>query len=62
MSQLILMIAKIEDLDKPDALTEIWRRTMPRIEAEGITGLHYLDGLESTVTEVGWEGMRHLMV
>ena len=62
MSQLILMIAKIEDLDKPESLTEIWRGTMPRIEAEGITGLHYLDGLESTVTEVGWEGMRHLIV
>ena len=62
MSQLIMMIAKIEDLDKPDGLTEIWRGTMPRIEAEGITGKHYLDGLESRVTEVGWEGMRHLMV
>jgi hypothetical protein len=62
MSQLILMIAKIDDLDKPEKLTEIWRQSMPTVTPEGIVGAQYLDGLESTVMEVGWEAMRKLMV
>ena len=62
MSQLILMIAKIDDLDNPKSLTEVWRRAMPTVDPPGITAEHYLDGLESTVTEVGWDAMRNLMV
>ena len=61
MSQLILMIAKIDDLDNAEVLTEVWRRAMPVVNLNDITPEHYLDGLESTVTEVGWEAMRHLM-
>jgi hypothetical protein len=53
MSQLVLMIAKIDDLDNPETLTEVWRRTMPVVELSGVTSEHYLDGLESAVTEVG---------
>jgi hypothetical protein len=62
MSQLILMIAKIDDLDKPEVLTEVWRGAMPAVNLNEILAEQYLDGLESTVTEVGWEAMRHLMV
>lgn len=62
MSQLIMMIAKIDDLDKPEKLTEIWRYSLPTIAAAGISGVNYLDGMESTVMEVGWEAMRKLMV
>lgn len=62
MSQLILMIAKMDDLDKPEKLTEIWRQSLPTVAAEGISGVHYLDGMESTVMKVGWEAMRQLMV
>src|SRR3972149_197540 len=62
MSQLILMIAKIDDLDNPDTLTEVWRHTLPVVDLKDVTPKHYLDGLESTVTEVGWEAMRNLMV
>lgn len=62
MSQLILMIAKIDALDKPESLTEVWRRAMPVVDPQDIAAEQYLDGLESTVTEVGWEAMRHMMV
>ncbi|HLB47745.1 MAG TPA: hypothetical protein VJL59_12125 [Anaerolineales bacterium] len=62
MSQLILMIAKIDDLDNLEVLTEVWRRAMPVVELNSVTPEHYLDGLESAATEVGWEAMRNLMV
>jgi len=62
MSQLILMIAKIDDLDNPETLTEAWRHTMPVVDLKDVTPKHHLNGLESTVTEVGWEAMRNLMV
>ena len=62
MSQLILMIAKIDDLDNPETLTEVWRHTLPVVDLKDVTPEHYLDGLESTVTEVGWEAMRNLLV
>src|SRR3989304_4663826 len=62
MSQLILIIAKIDDLDNPDTLTEVWRHTLPVVDLKDVTPKHYLDGLESTVTEVGWEAMRNLIV
>jgi hypothetical protein len=62
MSQLILMIAQIDDLDDPETLIEVWRRAMPVVELNGVTPEHYLDGLENTVTEIGWDAMRTLMV
>ena len=62
MSQLILMIARIDDLDNPETLTEVWRRAMPVVDLNGVTPEHYLDGLENTVTEVGWEATRNLLV
>ena len=62
MSQLIVMIAKIDDLDNPEVLTEVWRGAMPEVDLNVITPEHYLNDLESTVSEVGWEAMRHLMV
>jgi len=62
MSQLILIIAKIDDLDNPDTLTEVWRHALPMVDLKDVTPPHYLDGLESTVTEVGWEAMRNLLV
>jgi len=62
MSQLIVMIAKIDDLDNPETLIEVWRGAMPELDLKAITPEHYLDDLESRVSEVGWEAMRHLMV
>jgi len=62
MSQLILMVARIDDLDNPDVLTEVWRQAMPRVNPADIIPAHYLDGLENTVSTIGWEAMRTLMV
>ncbi|OIN88291.1 MAG: hypothetical protein AUJ21_11040 [Anaerolineae bacterium CG1_02_58_13] len=62
MSQLILMIAKIDELDNPETLTELWRQSMPKVNLADITQAHYLNELESQVSETGWEAMRHLMV
>ena len=62
MSQLILMVARIDDLDNPDMLTEVWRQSMPVVNLDSITPAHYLDGLENRVTEIGWEAMRALLV
>ena len=61
MSQLIVMIAKIDDLDNRESLVEIWRRDMPEVDLSSVMPGHYLDELEQTVTQVGWETMRHLM-
>ena len=62
MSQLVLMIARVDDLDNPEMLTEVWRQAMPVIEPSGITPEQYLDGLENDVAEAGWEAMRNLLV
>src|SRR5919106_2950153 len=62
MSQLILMIGRIDDLDNPEALTEVWRRAMPVVELSRMRPEHYLNGLENDVMEVGWEAMRTLLV
>lgn len=62
MSQLVLMIARIDDLNKPETLTEVWRGAMPVVDPCGITPEDYLDGLENEVSEVGWEAMRNLLV
>ena len=62
MSQLILMIGRIDDLDNPEALTEVWRRAMPVVELSRMQPEHYLNGLENDVMEVGWEAMRPLLV
>lgn len=62
MSQLILMIARIDDLDNPALLTELWRGTLPEIDLTNIRADHYLDDLEHTVTTLGWDAMRSLLV
>jgi len=62
MSQLALMITRIDDLDSPNTLTEVWRQTMPVVDPTSIMPEYYLDGLETAVTDIGWEAMRALMV
>jgi hypothetical protein len=61
MSQLIVMIARIDDLDNPEKLTELWRSNMPKVNPAEVMPQGYLDEMESTVMEVGWEAMRKLM-
>ena len=62
MSQLIIMIARIEDLDNPEQVTEIWRGVMPTVELVGLAPEQYLNEVEETVMSVGWEAMRNLLV
>lgn len=62
MSQLVMMIMRIDDFDNPDKMTELWRSNMPEVDLTAVTPQQYLDGLESNVMEVGWETMRRLMV
>jgi hypothetical protein len=62
MSQLVMMIARIDDFDNPGELSEIWRGAMPTIELSGLEPEQYLDGVEEKVMEVGWAAMRQLLV
>jgi hypothetical protein len=62
MSQLVMMIARIEDFDNPGQITEIWRGAMPGVESSGLEPEQYLDGVEEKVMEVGWAAMRQLLV
>jgi len=49
------MIGRVDDLDNPKALTEVWRRAMPVVELSRMRPEHYLNGLEDDVMEV-WMG------
>jgi hypothetical protein len=62
MSQLVLMIAKIERIDNPEKMTELWRQAMPTPNLSDMKQEHYLDEMESQVEEIGWAAMRQLMV
>jgi hypothetical protein len=58
MSQLVLMIAKIDQIDNPEKMMELWRRVMPVPDPSEIKPEYYLDEMESQVEEIGWEAMR----
>ena len=62
MSQLIAMIVRIDDVDKPEVLSELWHRPLPRVNLEGLEAARYLDGLEEQVAAVGWALRRQLIV
>jgi hypothetical protein len=62
MSQLVLMIAKIDQIDNPETLQELWRQEMPGPSLSEMKPEHYLDEMESQVEEVGVNFMRRLLV
>ncbi|MEW6296083.1 MAG: hypothetical protein AB1467_07415 [Candidatus Diapherotrites archaeon] len=62
MSQLVMMIARIDDIDNPEEMTELWRSNMPIVSLADVTPQGYLDGMESTVMKIGWETMRQMMI
>ncbi|MBN1312875.1 MAG: hypothetical protein JXB30_15785 [Anaerolineae bacterium] len=62
MSQLVLMIAEIDELDNPEKMRVVWQRDMPEVESSNILQEEYLNELEGVASEVGWEVMRRLMV
>jgi hypothetical protein len=54
MSQLIAMILRADNLVNPEEMTEVWRQPMPAVQLEDLEPIHYLDGMEGRVMEVGW--------
>lgn len=62
MSQLVVMIVCLDEVNKPEELSELWRQPLPRVSLDGLEAARYLDGLEDQVTAVGWALMRRLIV
>src|SRR2546430_15591135 len=56
------MIVRIDDVNKPKELNEVWSQPLAQVSLEGLGAGHSLDGLEEQVTEVGWALMRQLIV
>jgi hypothetical protein len=42
----VVMIVCIDDMNKPEELSEVWHPPLPRVSLEGLEVAHYLDGLE----------------
>jgi hypothetical protein len=36
MSQLVVMIVRIDDVSKPEELSEVWHQPLPRVSLEGL--------------------------
>jgi hypothetical protein len=62
MSQLVVMIAKIDEIDNPEKMTELWRQAVSAPNLSEIQSEQYLDGMEKQVEEIGMSIMRHLFV
>ena len=62
MSQLVLIIARIDQNDNPEKMTELWRQEMPEPNLSEMKPEKYLDKMESQVEEMGMMLMRHLLV
>jgi hypothetical protein len=62
MSQLVMMIVRMDEFDNPWQLTEIWRQALPEVELRGLEPEQYLNGVEERVMEVGWQAMRQMLV
>lgn len=41
MSQLVGMIVRIDDVNKPEELSELWRQPLPRASLEGLETTRY---------------------
>lgn len=62
MSQLVLMIAKIDQIDNPEKMSELWRQVVPAPKVSEIKPESYLNEMEAQVEEIGMSLMRHLLV
>ena len=43
MSQLIAMIVRIDDVNKPEELNEVWSQPLPQVSLEGLEAAHTLE-------------------
>ncbi len=62
MSQLVLRIAKIDQIDYPENMTELWRQEMPEPNLLKMEPEHYLNEMESQVEEAGVKLMRQMLI
>ena len=62
MSQLVLIIANIDEIDNPEKMTELWRQAVPAPDMSEMKPEKYLDGMESQVEEIGMVVMRRLFM
>jgi mRNA-degrading endonuclease YafQ of YafQ-DinJ toxin-antitoxin module len=62
MSQLVVMIAKIDEIDNPERMTELWRQAVPEPNLSEMKPEKYLDGMENQVEEIGISIMRRLFM
>jgi hypothetical protein len=62
MSQLTVMIVRIDDVNRSEELSEIWHQSLPQVSLRGLDASRYLGRLEERMTEVGWALMRQLLV
>jgi hypothetical protein len=62
MSQLVLIIAKIDQIDDPETMTELWRQDLAAPNLSEIKPEHYLDDMESQIEEIGVKLMRQMLI
>ena len=62
MSQLIVMIVRVDDVDKPEQVSEVWRQAVAEIDLAELAAERCLDRLEEQVSETGWALIRRLLV
>ena len=62
MSQLIFMIARIDQIDNPEKMTELWRQATLLPNLSAMEPESYLNEMESQVEETGMALMRQLLV
>jgi hypothetical protein len=54
MSQLIAMIICVDEVNKPEVVSEFWRQALPQVSLDSLDVARYLDDLEEQIREVGW--------
>ena len=59
MEHLIVMIVRVDD-EKPESVTEVWRRPLPEISLEKLDAERYLDNMEEVISDAGSEIMRKM--
>jgi hypothetical protein len=54
MSQLIAMIVCVDEMNKPEVVSEFWRQALPQVSLDSLDAARYLDDLEEQIREVDW--------
>jgi hypothetical protein len=62
MSQLVLMIAKIDQIDNPEKMSALWRQAIPAPNGSEVKLESYSNEMEAQVEEIGMSFMLRLLV